>query len=104
MNFDYYVIQKSISYINGILAIFMFTLIVSSYYLQKLLFTVWTLVLFFTGIGIFSCYLPEVVQRFGDMNATTIYGLIHLGPVRVLSQYWGDGHFIDSHFIESHFT
>ncbi|CAG2161080.1 unnamed protein product [Oppiella nova] len=73
--------RDTIIVINGILATSTFSLIISSFFCQKLFFAIWDFVLFFAGVGVFASYLPEVVRKFGDTNAITIYGLIHTGPV-----------------------
>ncbi|CAG2117652.1 unnamed protein product [Medioppia subpectinata] len=75
--------RDTIIAINSITAICTFSLIISSYVYQKLLFVIWDFVLFFTMVGVFAAYLPEVVRKFGDRNAIAIYGIVHTGPVFV---------------------
>lgn len=67
--------------INCTVAASYFSLIFCQYYQSKLLYAIWIIVINFTSIGFFTSHLPEVMNKFGDKYASTIYGVIHIGPV-----------------------
>ncbi|XP_054166488.1 uncharacterized protein LOC128963960 [Oppia nitens] len=77
---DHLKFRDTLITINAILAVTTFTLKITGYYYQKIMFAIWDFSLFFTTVGVFSCFLPEVVRKFGHQNSITIYGLIHTGP------------------------